>query len=226
MNIGRMERVGQEVQILYNTEEVDPTPMMETTTVAAESHWSEPAPLGAELCPVKPFDIELLPTNLRAMVQDVSERMQTPLDYAAAVATAALAGCVNRRAIVHPKAEDHSWEVVCNLWGAIVAPPGFMKSPVLQCVTRPLAKIQDLCHIEHQQQLDEHETLRQQQELRLQAWKEQVKSAYKSGKPEPIKPDSSLPAATERRLLLTDSTYGKTARNLKPESCRRFRCAG
>lgn len=33
---------------------------------------------------------------------------------------------------------DASWVVVPNLWGGIIAPPGFMKSPVMAAMVRPL----------------------------------------------------------------------------------------
>jgi putative DNA primase/helicase len=51
------------------------------------------------------------------------------MDYAALVMVLCLAGAVNRRATIQPKAQDDSWIVVPNLWGGITAPPGFMKSP-------------------------------------------------------------------------------------------------
>src|SRR5262249_38789040 len=92
--------------------------------------WPEPLPLESELPPVEPFADDLLPVALRPLVRDVAERMQTPADYPAVVAVLCLAGVVNRRAVIQPKAHDTSWVVVPNLWGGIIAPPGFMKSPV------------------------------------------------------------------------------------------------
>lgn len=92
--------------------------------------WPDPASLGDELPPVQGFDARFLPRSLRPLVEDVSERMQIPQDYAAAIAVVALAGCVGRRASIRPKALDHSWHVIANLWGANIAPPGYMKSPV------------------------------------------------------------------------------------------------
>jgi hypothetical protein len=171
--------------------------------------WPDPAPLGDELPLVQAFSPELLPSSLRPLVEDLSERMQTPLDFAGAAATVALAGCVNRRAIIYPKAVDDSWAVVPNLWGAIVAPPGFMKSPVLHAVTRPLAKIQEDWHAEYEQQLSEYERTREEDELKLQAWREQSKREYKAGKAGLLRPDVSASLPAEKRLLLTDSTYEK-----------------
>lgn len=42
--------------------------------------WPEPTPLGGELPPVPTLDPELLPSSLRHLVEDVSERMQAPLE--------------------------------------------------------------------------------------------------------------------------------------------------
>lgn len=90
--------------------------------------WPEPETLRDELPAVPPFDPALLPTSLRPMVEDVADRMQVAVDFPAIVAVTTLAGICSRRALMQPKAQDHSWLVVPNLWGAIVAPPGAMKS--------------------------------------------------------------------------------------------------
>jgi putative DNA primase/helicase len=164
-----------------------------------ERDWPDSSPLGDELPVVQDFSLEFLPSSFRPLVDDLSERMQTPLDFAGVAATVALAGCVSRRAIIHPKAIDDSWAVIPNLWGAIVAPPGFMKSPVLHSVTRPLTKIQDFWHAEYEQQVGEYE----------RTWREQYKKADKTGKPAPQRPDVSTSQPVEKRLLLTDSTYEK-----------------
>ena len=171
--------------------------------------WPDPSPLGDELPLVWGFSLEFLPSSFRPLVEDLSERMQTPLDFAGAAATVALAGCVNRRAVIHPKAIDDSWAVIPNLWGAIVAPPGFMKSPVLHSVTRPLAKIQDSWHADYEQQVTEYECTREEVDLKLQSWREQYKKADKAGKSAPRRPDVSTSQPVEKRLLLTDSTYEK-----------------
>jgi hypothetical protein len=171
--------------------------------------WPEPPPLGEEMPPVQTFSMDVLPSSLRGLVEDVSDRMQTPLDYAAAAAIVGLAGCVNRRALIRPKAQDVSWEVVPNLWGAIIGPPGVMKSPVLRAITLPLAHIEELWHAEYSERSSEYETAKEQAELRHQAWREDCKRAFKANKPTPIVPDSTISAPAQRRLVLTDATFEK-----------------
>jgi hypothetical protein len=101
----------------------------QATSVGSPSDWPDPAPLANELPSVDDFALELLPSSFRPLVEDISERMQTPLDYAVAAAIVSLAGCVNRRAVIRPKAEDVSWSVIPNLWGAIIAPPRLHEIP-------------------------------------------------------------------------------------------------
>ena len=100
--------------------------------------WPPPLALQTELPPVQPFDEDLVPHSFRSLVVDVAERMQVPIDIPASMMVLCLAGCVNRRATIQPKALDPGWVVTPNLWGAVIAPPGFMKSPVIQAITRPL----------------------------------------------------------------------------------------
>src|ERR1035441_10996212 len=88
------------------------------------------------------FDLELMPDSFRPLVRDVAERMQVPMNFPAVAAIATLAGVTNRRAVIQPKRNDHTWTVVPNLWGGIVAPPGMLKSPVLASTTQPARAIE------------------------------------------------------------------------------------
>ena len=121
--------------------------------LAAEG-WPKPEPIQSELPPVQAFSEDLLPVSFRPLVRDVAERMQVPMDYPAVVMVLCLAGAVNRRAVIQPKANDTGWVVVPNLWGGIIAPPGFMKSPVIQAATRPLNQIQTEWRQEHEEALE------------------------------------------------------------------------
>jgi hypothetical protein len=63
--------------------------------------------------------------------------MQVPLEMAAVPAIVTIASVVGRRIGIYPKAKD-DWLVVPNLWGAIVARPGKMKTPTLDAVFKPI----------------------------------------------------------------------------------------
>src|SRR5712692_229283 len=179
-----------------------------TAASPADDRWPEPQPLGSELLPVERFSLEFLPSSFRPLVDDTSERMQTPPDFAAADALVCLAGCVNRRAAIRPKRRD-DWTVVPNLWGAIVAQPGFLKSPVMQAITQPLKQIEELWRKTHEQEASDFELEREKVELAHQAWKEQYKSAVKRGGPRPVAPDGSLSEPKPKRLIVMDATFEK-----------------
>jgi putative DNA primase/helicase len=174
----------------------------------AAPEWPAPSPIPGGLPPVKPFSEDLLPGAFRPLVRDISERMQVPIDCPAAAVTVCLAGAVNRRATIQPKVNDTDWIVVPNLWGAIVAPPGFMKSPVIHAATQPLMQIQNQYWADYQNALSEFEFTKEEAELRKSVRKERFKSQVRKGSnaklerpPEP--PDEPI----LRRLIVNDSTF-------------------
>ncbi len=169
--------------------------------------WPEPLPLQSELPPVETFSEDLLPVSFRSLVADVSERMQVPMDYPAVVMVLSLAGAVNRRAIIQPKASDPSWIVVPNLWGGLIAPPGFMKSPVIQAATRPLNQIQADWRREHETNLAEHVRAIEEWELKRSAWRDLSKAALKKGNPPLDRPPDAPCAPVLRRLIVNDATF-------------------
>jgi putative DNA primase/helicase len=103
--------------------------------------WQEPTPLPNALPPVDPFDAELLPVALRGWVMDIAHRMQCPADFPAVAALVALSSLIGARAVIQPKALD-DWQVVPNLWGAVVGRPGVKKSPALSEALKPLNRLQ------------------------------------------------------------------------------------
>lgn len=176
-------------------------------TIDDNSEWPNPDCMREELPPVLNLSAELIPHSLLPLVLDVAERMQVPVDYPAVVAVLSLAGAVNRRAKIQPKANDTDWVEVPNLWGGIVAPPGFMKSPVIQAITRPLARIDN----EWRQADDEaqagYEGECEEFELRRSAWREQFKANSKKGGVAPPRPDAPPSPPKRRRLIVNDLTF-------------------
>jgi putative DNA primase/helicase len=103
--------------------------------------WGEPQPLPNGLPAVSVLDEYLLPESMRPWLVDIAERAQAPLDFLAAAAITALSAAVGRRCGIYPKRHD-DWLVVPNLWGMIVGPPGFLKSPMLDEVLKPLVRLE------------------------------------------------------------------------------------
>ncbi len=109
--------------------------------VAGAGDWPDPTPLPNALPPVDRFDAELLPIALRGWVMDIAHRMQCPADFPAVAALVALSSLIGARAVIQPKAKD-DWQVVPNLWGAVVGRPGVKKSPALSEALKPLHRLQ------------------------------------------------------------------------------------
>ena len=102
--------------------------------------WLEPMPIRADLLPVPPMEAEMLPQVLRDWLVDIARRLGCPLDFPAVGAVVVLGSLIGRSVCIRPKCKD-DWTVVPNLWGGIVAPPGFLKSPALAEVKRPLDRL-------------------------------------------------------------------------------------
>ncbi len=108
----------------------------------ADDGWPAVTPITSTLPPVEPFIPELLPEAIRDYVMDVADRQQSPPDFPAVVALCGIAAVVGNRVRVRPKQND-DWEIVPNLWGAIIGRPSAMKSPAMQAALRPIYAIAD-----------------------------------------------------------------------------------
>jgi hypothetical protein len=104
--------------------------------------WLDPLPIVSALPPVQRLRYDMLPKPIADYVFDVAERQQSPVDFSAVSALCALAAVVGNRVRICPKQNDN-WEVVPNLWGAIIGRPSAMKSPAMQSALAPLYALQD-----------------------------------------------------------------------------------
>ena len=111
--------------------------------------WAIPNPLPDDLPPVPQFDCVLAARSLRPWIEDIAERMQISPDIPAIGAITALSAAIGRRVQIMPKAHDN-WTVVPNLWGLVVAPPGYMKSPALSEVMKPPHRLESEAHREYE----------------------------------------------------------------------------
>jgi putative DNA primase/helicase len=103
--------------------------------------WPEPEELGSELLPVPSLKEALIPEALRPWVLDTAERFQCPADYFAVAGLVEAGQLLGRRIALRPKQHDR-WYEHANLWGGIVAPPGFMKSPAIREAFQPLFRLE------------------------------------------------------------------------------------
>jgi putative DNA primase/helicase len=99
-----------------------------------------PKPITAALMLVPALDPIMIPSCFRRWCVDIAERVWCPLEYVVAALLVVIGALIGRRLTIRPKRHDH-WTVVPNLWGAMVGPPGWLKTPALEEVTRPLNRL-------------------------------------------------------------------------------------
>lgn len=107
-----------------------------------ERGWGKVKPIVSSLPAVEPFKDIMLPDVLSAYVNDVADRQQSPIDFVAVSCLCGLAAMVGNSVRVSPKQHD-DWQIVPNLWGAIIGRPSAMKSPAMQSALAPIYGIQD-----------------------------------------------------------------------------------
>lgn len=166
------------------------------------NEWPTPTPLPTALPPVDPFDEELLPEALRPWVMDIAHRMQCPPDFPAVAALVGLSSLIGARAVIQPKAKD-DWQVVPNLWGAVVGRPGVKKSPALNEALRPLNRLQT-------KEFDLHKAVREAWEIDCRLGGMQGEDNERKAK----KLASDNPAAARALLQPVDTPEEPNARRL------------
>ncbi|MDL5036726.1 DUF3987 domain-containing protein [Comamonas sp. Y6] len=175
--------------------------------------WPDPTPLPDGLPAVMAFDEELMPVALRACVMDIAERMQCPPDFTAVGTLVALSSLIGARAVVKPKAHD-DWQVVTNLWGAIVGRPGVMKSPALSEVLKPLHRLEKAERELWQAELEAWELDCKVAELAEAANERQAKSLAAKDPAAAralLEPKDMPPKPAMRRYVINDATVEKLA---------------
>ncbi len=105
--------------------------------ITAEERWPSRVALEQQTAPAA-LPVELVPEPLRANVDDIAARMSVPIGFVAMPMIVALGSVIGTSIAVKPKKYDNAWYEFPNLWGALVAEPGMLKSPVLSDALQPL----------------------------------------------------------------------------------------
>ena len=143
-----------EESLLGNLPSQDQTIMQNGTFWGPE--WPDPEPLPNGIPDVPEFDAALLPDSLRDWITDIAERMQCPLDYPAVACMVTLSAVVGRQVTIRPQKQD-DWTVTPNLWGAIIGPPGAMKSPPMKEVLKLIEALEEAARERHKHEQTTYE---------------------------------------------------------------------
>jgi putative DNA primase/helicase len=164
----------------------------------------------------------MIPAPLRAWLKDIADRGCFPLEYPAAAAIVGISGLIGRRIGIRPKRND-DWQVIPNLWGAIVGPPGIQKSPAIDEALRPLKRLAAAAIEAHEQELHAYEEEKLVSEAKKLSAKKNLEKAAKSGSSDDDLLDMARAALTDdvssppapRRFLVNDATVEKLGELLR-----------
>lgn len=175
---------------------------------------TEPEPLPNGIPNVPELAATLLPDSLRNWITDIAERMQCPLDYPAVACMVTLSAVVGRQVTIRPQEQD-DWTVVPNLWGAIIGPPGAMKSPPMKEVLKLIEALEEAARERHEHNLTTYEAKLKVAKQANKVADQKIKKALSEGdeqRAEEIavqskRQDPELP--TRQRYLTQDTTVEK-----------------
>ena len=156
--------------------------------------WNEPQLVESVLPPVSTMPMEMLPVPLRPWVSDISKLMSCPPETFAVAFMVMFSSLVGADCAIQPKKNDDSWSVVPNLWGAIVARPGMMKTPVLTKSTEFLNPLEAEAGKNYNSTLTEYTTKLEVFKAKKQALLKKIASGHAedselSSLKEPTKPE-------------------------------------
>jgi Protein of unknown function (DUF3987) len=133
-----------------------------------------------------PFDYSYLPDALRGYVQDISERMQCPPDFAAVGVLVMAATIIGRKVGVRPM-KHNDWTVIPNLWGAVVGNSGVMKSPTLAAALSPIKKLQAEAYEAYKEAEAEHDAQAELAKLQQSVKKTKARESLKKDQSADVK---------------------------------------
>ncbi|WP_345117769.1 DUF3987 domain-containing protein, partial [Bartonella jaculi] len=186
--------------------------------------WGELKPLEYTLLPVEPFHVAQVPSTLSRYIYDVADIQQSSLDFIAVPALCGLASLIGNGVRVAPK-QYAKWEIVPNLWGAIVGEPSTMKTQTMKAALQPLKEFQKQWYQDWAKQEKQQEVKNILMELDKQEKKKQAHEALKNQDEEQAlallsqaleyKETDDDDTLRKRRLIVNDVTVEKLGELLK-----------
>ena len=185
--IKKLPTLADEQLVLLSDDIAEPSNLILPQNGAVETHsiqWSKPSPIIQTLPPVKTITSDMMPETLWRYTQNNAERLSTSLEYVAIPLVVALASVLGTKVSILPKFYD-DWEVVPNLWGAIIGNPSTKKSPAVDSGMKPLNNLDYQAKADYEQaqkdfatqkEVNKHKGKAQEDELKALA-KKQAKQA-------------------------------------------------
>lgn len=161
--------------------------------------------------------------------------MATPLDYPTIAAIVALSSVIGRGCAMRPKCRD-DWAVTPNLWGAIVGPPSFMKTPSATEAMKPLDRLEIEARKDYEAKYSEYEAASMLAEAKRDEFEKKIRKnikdgvGYNVGMARAVLSEIEVSAPTRRRYYTADATPEKIIellnQNLRDLMVKRDELAG
>jgi putative DNA primase/helicase len=146
-----------------------------------EDTWPQPQSIVAELSPVEPLPVAIIPEPYRAWIADVSVRMQTPPDFLATAAIVVTATVIGTACTIKPKRRD-DWQVIPNLWGGAIGRPSvLLKTPAMKEALNPLARLELEAKQLYDAEQQRYDADVEMHKAKREAMKGRMKQAVKKG---------------------------------------------
>lgn len=140
--------------------------------------WDAPKAILTDLPPVKTITKDMLPDSLWRYVDNQAERLSVPHEYVAIPLVTALAGIIGTKVSIFPKFLD-DWEIVPNLWGAIIGNPSTKKTPSISAGMKPLHNLTYKAKAEYEQAQKEFATYKEINKHKAKALDDELKAMAK-----------------------------------------------
>ena len=119
--------------------------------------WGNPKPINHILPPVTSITPDMLPEPLYNYAINTAERLSVPIEFVAVPLVVALGSVIGTKVAIMPKRYDN-WDIVPNLWGAVIGKPSSKKSPSITEAMKPIDNLVSKARADYELNKQEHET--------------------------------------------------------------------
>lgn len=201
-----LERLGPPDRSRWIEGRDEPTGANGTIGTGGYGGWSDPdlSLLGTGRREAPAFPLHLL-GPWAGWCDRKAKAASAPVDYVAVALLASVGATISN--VRWPQA-GAGWSEPPVLWCAEVGPPSSSKSPSMDAAFNLVRFAEDRMAVDFDQVQQEHATLRQVCEARVEAWKAEVRTAVKNGDPPPSLPPDAMepPAPIRPRIRVADAT--------------------
>lgn len=162
------------------------------------SNWETPRNILEPAGAMPSWPKDWLPGSFGVYADDIAERMQTHVEFAAVGLIASVATAAGSYCRVQPKRHDTSFQPAASVYAAVVADSGTRKTPALNDALRPIHRLQNESVKQYREALRDYEAA-------LEAWQQADARARGERPREPV----------EQTIVMSEATIEAMAADLQ-----------